>query len=215
MTTEVNVVAILVVFVYVTVPVTVVPATALVGIARVVLTSVKRGAIVHAALLLARVTSGTALALALAVMLADAVPTNTLTGTATLPLGGNVCVVVTTMPFTTTVDTNVVATLVRLVYVTIPVTVVPATALVGNAIVVLTSVKLGVMDAAALLLANVISGTVLPLALADTLAPLGPTNTLMGSTTLPLGNNVCTVVDIWPLTVIAEVNVVGTAVLLV
>ena len=95
-----------------------------------------------------------------------------------------------------------------------PVTVVPATALAGRAIVVLMSVRVAVIKALLELLASVVSGTVLPLALAVTVAPLVPTKTLIGTAVLVFGPTEVTTVVAEPLMVMVEVKVVATLVAL-
>jgi hypothetical protein len=66
-----------------------------------------------------------------------------------------------------------------------------------------------------LLSARVVSGTVLPLATAVTLAVLVPTKTLTGTVTLPLAGMLTTVVLTTPLMVMVEVKLVATGVVLV
>jgi hypothetical protein len=97
------------------VPVTVVPATALVGKATLVLTLLRFGVMLAVLLLSARVVSGTVLPLATAVTLAVLVPTKTLTGTVTLPLAGMLTTVVLTTPLMVMVEVKLVATGVVLV----------------------------------------------------------------------------------------------------
>jgi hypothetical protein len=97
----------------------------------------------------------------------------------------------------------------------VPLTVVPATAVAGRATVVLTSARLGVIDLLSVLLARLVSGTVEPLALAVTVAPLVPTKTLMGRLTVPKAGMVWVVVVLTPLMTTVEVKVVGTLLLLV
>ena len=94
-----------------------------------------------------------------------------------------------------------------------PVTVVPATALVGNAMVVLTLVRFGVMAPVLLLLARVVSGTVEPLATAVTVAPLVPTKMLTGTVKVPLAGMLTTLVVTTPLMVMLEVKLVAGPVL--
>ena len=88
-------------------------------------------------------------------------------------------------------------------------------ALLGRAIVVLTSLRFGAIVAWALLLAKLVSGTVLVPATAVTVAPAGPTKTLIGKVAVPLAGTLWLVVVDTPLTVTTEVKVVGTPVLLV
>ena len=91
----------------------------------------------------------------------------------------------------------------------------PATALAGKATLVLTSARLGTIDLLSLLLVRLLSGTLEPLAVAVTVAPVVPTKTLTGSVTVPKAGMVWVVLVLTPLITTVEVKVVGVLVLLV
>jgi hypothetical protein len=123
----------------VTVALTVLPATPLVGRAIVVETSESSGVSVRVVVLLAVVISGTPVVPTPAVTVAPALVTVTTIGTVMVPPGGTVVLVVWVTPLMTMVAVKLVVALPWLVKVTVALTVLPATPLVGKAIVVETS----------------------------------------------------------------------------
>jgi hypothetical protein len=125
----------------VTVALTVVPATPVVGKAMVVLTSLSSGVSVRVVVLFAVVVSGTPVVPTPAVTVAPAVVTVTVMGTVTVPPGGTVVLVVWVTPLITMVAVKLVVAEPWLVKVTVALTVVPATPVVGKAMVVLTSLS--------------------------------------------------------------------------
>jgi hypothetical protein len=128
----------------VTVAVTVVPGTPLVGKAMVVLTSLINGVRVRVVVLLVVVVSGTLVVPTPAVTVAPLVVTVTVTGMLMVAPGAMLVTVVWVWPLTTMVAVKLVVADPKLPKVIVAVTVVPTTPLAGKATVVLTSLNSGV-----------------------------------------------------------------------